>query len=262
MKRYKPKYQYKFKYKFSFLEKHIILRFLLNTKFIYGPFYNVTLRPYVIAKLYKNTLFNLYFFIIQLRKMLYMVYLHSYMHELIIIFAANQIGSESIGYKKFYFFTNWAPGFLTNFRMLMRRKLAEYRYLRTPKNISTFIGALFVKKIPRLPTLALSFSTFNHWFYHEAHRLNLLKFTAFDKSIPSNSPVLTFNKSYLPIAVMLRLVRETIFASKLDERFFFINFYKKTKNPISNSFFKLATLKQQMIRKNKALRRLKKRKIN
>jgi hypothetical protein len=258
MKQFKLKYRYKFKYKLSFLEKHIILRFLLNTKFVYGPYYNITVRPYVIARLYKNTLFNLYSFIIQLRKMLYMIYLHSYMHELIIIFAANQRGSESIGYKKFYYFTNWSPGFLTNFRILMRRKLAEHRYLRTPEKVATFIGALYVKKIPRLPTLALSFSTFNHWFYQEAHRLNLLKFTALDKSIPSNSPILTFNKSYLPIQVMLRLVRETIFASKVDERFFFIKIYKITKDPLYQTFLQLQEFNELMLAKKTQLKALKK----
>jgi len=106
----------------------------------------------------------------------------------------------------------------------MRRSLAETRYRKHSKLVNILSGALKVKRIPQLPTFSVSLAAHNHWFTNEALHLKLTSFS----TIPQyNANLLTFNKKYLPIAIMLRLIRETLFAAKLDDRLFFKKYCRK-----------------------------------
>jgi ribosomal protein S2 len=120
-----------YKYKFSLLEKRLVIKFLLEHKFHYGPLYYPQIRPFCIGTRRNYVIFNLFMLLSQIRKMLYMVHLHSYTKELVVILAANQ--QRGFGHRKFYLFTRWVPGFLTNYKRLMRRALAETRYGRLSK---------------------------------------------------------------------------------------------------------------------------------
>lgn len=207
------------KYKFSCLEKHIIVSVLLNAKALVGWYYNVFIAPYLIGLRKKHSVFNVYYLISQVRKMLYTVYLHSYFKELIVIFSADRYYDMSLGKKLFYFFSEWPNGFLTNFKKLTRRFLMEKRYKKASELHISCFSTYFVRRKPQLPTIAISFSTHNHWFYNEAHRLRLIQFGP----DTLQSHVLPFNNRYIPTGVMLRLIREAVIAAKLDNRIFFIN---------------------------------------
>jgi len=163
--------------------------------------------------------------------MLYTIHLHSYSKELIVILATNQ--TLELGYRKFYLFPRWLPGFLTNYKQLMRRVLAETRYKRMSKLTRILAGALRVKRNPQLPTLAISLSIHNHWFYTEAHHLGLTQYTNSD-ALHTN--ILPFNRKYLPVNVMLRLIRETIITARLDDRMYFKGYIKQKNKERLNNF--------------------------
>jgi hypothetical protein len=207
------------KYKFSFLEKHIIVSILLNAKFLVGWYYNVLITQYLIGIRRKHSVLNCYFLISQARKMLYDVYLHSYFKELIVIFSSDHICDMALGKGLFYFFSEWPDGFLTNFRLLIRRYIMDKRYRNTSELSISSISAYFVTKRPQLPTIAISLGDHYHWFFNEAHHLGLIQY---GPDTPQSN-VLPFNHRYGPISIMLRLIRESIIAAKLDDRLFFIN---------------------------------------
>jgi hypothetical protein len=217
MKKISHRSQCHFRYTLSFLEKHIIIKFLVARKFHYGPMVNVMVRPYLIGLRRNTSLFNIYIFLFQMRKMLYMIQLHSYSRKLIVILATNpQINQRA--YRKFYLFTHWLPGFLTNFRQLMCRALAETRYRQTTKLTEILSGALYIKHNPQLPTLTVSLTARNHWFYTEGHHLGLIQLS---NSAAPHTEILPINRSYLPIHIILQLVRETIIAASLEDRYYF-----------------------------------------
>lgn len=224
MKKFKQKRNVHKKFQFSFLEKHIIVAFLLNMKSIYLPYYNVFITPYLIGVRRKHSFFNISYLISQVRNMLYQIYLHSFFKGLIVIFSSDQTSDWAIGHRLFYYFPNWPNGFLTNFRHQVRRMYLQHRYKRSVKSHDYSCSALFVTKKPQLPTIAISFGIHNHWFYNEAHHLRLVQF---GPDMQSN--VLPFNNSIIPRTVMLRLIREAILAAKLDDRYFFLHKRLKTK---------------------------------
>jgi len=211
------------KYAFSFLERQIVIKFLINSKFNVGALYHPLISQFVIGTRRKRCLYNLYFLLTQIRKMLYLIFLHTFFKEKIVVLSTKEV-TESLGIKAFFLFSTWFPGFLTNFKQLMRRARAETRYMKHSKLANKLSSALRVKRIPQLPTFSVSLSAHSHWFINEALHLKLISFSTRSQY---NANLLPFNKKRLPTAIMLRLIRETIFASKLNDRLFFKRFRKK-----------------------------------
>jgi hypothetical protein len=234
------------KYLFSFLERRINMEFLIKMKFQLGYQYNNTMTFFSIGVRRQLSVYNLYSFTSQLKKLLHLIYLHSYSRELVVCQAINQHSNVGIGHH-FYFLSNgWLPGFLTNFRRLIRRILAERRYQRTSRLTPRFPYAF--RSRPHLPTMAISLSGLNYGFLNESSKLKIVHIAALDRDLPNynTSSSLLLPNSYVPISIMVRIICETVFAAKLTDRLFCTTDYIEKKQKMEKSRIEVLYSKRNM----------------
>jgi ribosomal protein S2 len=210
---------------FSLLEKLFTVRFIVGTKFHYGPKNTPNVLPYLIGTRETSSLVNISFLITQIRKTLSMVYLNSYHRGMTVISGLSLKRYAGIGTKYFYFFSPWYNGFLTNFSTVIRHALLD-RILNTshPRHVS--LDIINARRIPQLPSYIIALHL-QHWCCNEASSIRIPQTISIDPNLPITpyhaTYTLAFNNSTVPSVIIMLLAREAILLGKMDDQLFFIN---------------------------------------
>jgi hypothetical protein len=211
-------------YQFSFLERRFTIRFILDTKFHYGPENTPEIRTLIVGTRDTNTLVNIFFLIAELRRTLSLVYANSYHRGLTIISGLGLERYAGIGARYFYFFSPWNKGFLTNFSILFRQTVLDKFHGRANTR-HVPVDAIHVKTIPQLPSYSIALNL-QHWACNEAASVWIPQTIA----ATSNQPLtqyhptctLLFNNSTVPSVIIMLLARESILSAKMDDKLFFL----------------------------------------
>jgi len=209
------------------------VRFIVASKFHYGPINTPNVVAYFIGLRNTTSLINPYFLISQLRKTLSLVYLNSYHRGLTIMSGIDLQQYAGLATRYFYFFSPWYNGFLTNFPIVIRHAILD-KLMQTSHPRHAPLDSVNLKRIPQLPTYSISLQL-QHWCSNEASSLRLPQTIAASPEIPIThyhaTATLAFNNSKLPSVVIIMLVRSAILSAKMDDKLFFL------KHPIQKKYY-------------------------
>jgi hypothetical protein len=220
---YKHSYKILHRHQLSFLEKRITIKFLVGTKFHYGPLNTPNVISYFMATRSSTSLVNIFFLINQIRKTLSLISLNSY-HKGMTVISGLSLQHVTLRTRCFYLFSPWYHGFLTNFSTTMRHAMLDKMFsIINDRHIP--IDIVNIQRVPQLPTYHLAVQL-QHWACNEAASLRIPQTISVDSEIPlsnySATNILAFNNSTVPSTILILLSRESIISSKLDDKLFFL----------------------------------------